>query len=282
MFGAIRREDRASLRTLAKTFIGTGDDPAALLCLDHIFSSPPKLHDLPLAAVYVLNSIYLDYIRLLNKFRSDKSLAEGSNHQRLFGFRVLEDQYLAPRHTVLHKGLTSQSDPSGESADGYGCGYDELRQGIVQLIRSQINDRTEIQNATCRDIHGFSPCLKLLVQQKCNPPQGKGSCTFQHIQPEQLTVDWYRTRIRLILLQFRILDSACYGNWDGRKYVPAHSAKTACGYSFNVKLLAWDLVLGTSPTSSEAWIVRESGHRQHTRRSRRFQGHTGMGPIRLL
>jgi hypothetical protein len=266
MFGAIQREDRASLRTLAKTFIGTGNDTAALLCLDQIFSSPLKLQDLLLAEVYTLHSLYLDYIRLLNKFRGDELLAEDSNHQRLFGFQVSGDHYLVPSHTVLHGKLVNQSGSSGKGTDGYRCGYDELHRGIIQFIRSRINDRTVIQNGACREIHGFSPCLRLLVQRKCNPPQGKGTCTFQHIKPEQLTVDWYRIRIRLILLQFRILDLACYCDWDGRKYVLARSARKICGYSFSAKLLAWDLVLSTSSTSSEARIVRESWHHQHTRR----------------
>jgi hypothetical protein len=282
MFGAIRREDHASLCTLAKTFIGTGNDPAALLCLDHIFSSPPKLQDLPLATVYALHSMYLEYIRLLNKFWSDESLAEGSNHQRLFGFQILGNHYLVPSCTVLHGKFTNRSDSSGKSADGYGCGYDELHRGIIQLIRSRIDDRTAIQNAACRDIHGFSPCLKLLVRQKCNSPRGKGSCTFQHIQPEQLTVDWYRIRIRLIILQFRILDSASYYDWDGRKYVPPRSATNICEYSSNMKLLAWNLVLCTPPTSSGARIVCESRHSQHTRGKRWFQSRTGMGSIRVL
>jgi hypothetical protein len=219
MFEAIRRGDRVGLRTLAKTFIGTGNDPAALLCLDHVFLSSLKLRNLPLAEVHALLSLYLDYIRLLNKFRRDESLVQGSNHQKLFGFQVLGKRHLVPRHTVLHEKLTNRSDLRGEGAGGYGCNYDELRQGIIQLIRSRINDRTEIQNATCRDVHGFAPCLQLLVQKECNPPEGKGTCTFHHIRPEQLTVDWYRARIRLILLQFRILNSACYCDWDVRKYV---------------------------------------------------------------
>ena len=226
--------------------------------------------------------MYLEYIRLLNKFRSDESLAEGSNHQRLFGFQILGDHYLVPSNTVLHGKLINQSGPSGKGADVYRCGYDELHRGIIQLVRSRINDRTATQNDACRKIHGFSPCLRLLVQKKCNPPQGMGPCTFQHIQPEQLTVDWYRARIRLILLQFRILDSASYCDWDGRKYVPTHFARNICGYSFNVKLLAWDPVLSTSSTSSEARVFRESWHYQHTRRSRRFQSRTRMGSVRLL
>jgi hypothetical protein len=259
MFEAIQRDDRASLRTLAKAFIGTGNDPAALLCLDHTFSSPLKLRNLSLVEVQAPLSLYLDYIRLLNKFRRDQSLAEGSNRQRLFGFRVLgRDRYLVPEHTLLHGKLTNQIGSSRSSTDGYPCGYDELILAINQLISARSSNRTKIQNAACCDVHGFSPCLHLLVHKKCNPPKGKGSCAFQHIQLEQFTADWHRTWLRLILLQFQILNSARYDDLDVKKYVLAYSARNPCGYSSNMKLLAWEIIRSTPSALSEARIVRES------------------------
>jgi hypothetical protein len=226
MFEAIQRVDRTSLCALAKNFVKTRNDPAALLCLDHVFSSPLELQNLPLVKVYASLSLYLDYIRLLNKFRRDESLVQGSNNQRLFGFQDLGgDRYLVPEHTLLHEKLTKQSGPSKRSANEYRCGHDELSRVINKLISGRIDNRTEIQNTACREIHGFSPCLQLLVQKECNPPEGKGPCTFQHIQSEQLTVDWYRTRIRLILLQFQILGLARYYDWDVRKCVLVKSAR---------------------------------------------------------
>jgi len=220
MFQAIGRVDRTSLRTLAKTFIDMENLPAALLCLDNVFSSRPKLQYLPLSEVQESLSTYLDYIRLLNKSWSDESLAQGSNHQRLFGFQALRgNRYLVPRHTALHDQLTDLYGPSAKGTDGYECSYEELRQDITQFISRRIQDRTEAQNGACRDVHGFSPCLSLLVEKQCNPPDEEGPCTFQHIQPEQLTVNWYHARLRLVLLQFQILGSARYGNLDVKKYV---------------------------------------------------------------
>jgi len=190
MFKAIGHADHASLRTLAKTFIRTEDDSAALLCLDHAFSSPLNLQDLALVEIQALLSLYLAYIRLLNKFCNGISLTKDSGHQRLFGFLVLEEhQYLVPKHTLLYEELTNRSASSGKSMDGYSCDYDDLSRGIVQLISSRIHDRTRDQNIACGDVHGFSPCLHLLVQKKCNPSQGKESCTFLHIQPDQFTAD---------------------------------------------------------------------------------------------
>jgi len=222
MFKAIRHADHVSLRTLAKTFIRTENDPAALLCLDHVFSSPLKLQNLPLVQIQTSLSLYLGYVRLLNKFYNVKSLVEDSNHQKLFGFLVLgENRYLVPKHTVLYEKLTNRSTSGKKSTDGHSCDYGELSQGITQLISSRISGRTGVLDSACRDVHGFSPCLHLLFQNKCNPPKGKEQCTFQHIQPEQLTVDWYHARLRLILLQFQILDGARYYDWHVKKYVPA-------------------------------------------------------------
>ena len=222
MFQAIQRADYSTLRTLAKTFIGAGNDLAALLCLDHVFSSAPELTNLNLIEIQASLSLYLAYIRLLSKFRHDESLAEGSNRQRSFGFQVLgRNSYLVPENTLLHGKLTSRSDSGGKSVGGHGCSYDEIRRGITQLILSRIDGRTETQNKACRDVHGFSPCFDLLIQKRCNPQKGKEPCTFQHVQPEQLTVDWYHARLRLILLQFQILDSARCDKLDVKKYVPA-------------------------------------------------------------
>jgi len=256
MFKAIQRANHTSLRALAKTFAAARNDPAALLCLDHFFSSPLKLLKLSLVEIQSLLSLFLDYLHLLNKFRHDESFAEGSNHQRLFGFQVLGDgRYLASKNSLVFEKLTSQSGSSRNNVDGYRCSYDELRRCIVQLISNRIYDRTEMQNNACRDVYGFSPCLYLLVQRRCEPPKEKGPCTFQHIRPEQLTADWYHARIRLILLQFQILDSARYYDRGMTKYVLVHSARNVFGYSLNVKLLAWDIVLGASSAIPEAWIV---------------------------
>jgi len=262
MFQEIGRVDRASLRMLARTFIDMKNLPAALLCLDHVFSSRLKLQDLPLSEVQRSFSMYLDYIRLLKKFRYGDSLAQGTNHQRLFGFQALRgSRYLVPRHTPLHDQLVNQYGSSAKNTDGYECSYEELRQGITQFISRRIQDRTEAQNGACRDIHGFSPCLSLLVEKQCNPTDEEGSCTFQHIQPEQLTVEWYHARLRLVLLQFQILDLARYDDLGVKGYVLVHSVGNSCGYSFSVKLLARDIVLGASSTFPEARVARESRHR---------------------
>lgn len=220
MFEAIQRADHASLCVLAKTFIKAKNDPAALLCLDHALSSPLRLAKLSHAEIHTLLSFYLEYVRLLDRLWRDDSLAEGSKHQRLFGFQVLgEDRYLAPMHTLVHEILTRQSGTNEESADGLACTYNEITSGIVEIISSRIYNRTESLNRACRDVHGFSPCLSFMVRGHCKWGE---SCDFQHIQPGHLTVEWYHSRIRLILLQLQILNLARYYPWPVLKYVPEH------------------------------------------------------------
>ena len=221
MFGAIENTDHKSLCDLAKVFIETGNDSAALMCLDHVFSSPPKLRHLSLVDIHASLSLYLDYIRLLDRLWRDDSLAEGSKHQRLFGFQVLgEDRYIVPKHTLVNKTLTNQSAGSEEDVDGYTCTYGELSWGIVQLISSRIYDRTDLQNGACRNAHGFSPCLALIIRGQCKRGE---LCDFQHVQPDHITVEWYHARVRLILLQLQILNLTRYYPWPVAKYVPRHS-----------------------------------------------------------
>ena len=257
MFQAIQRADHPALRTLAKTFIGTGNDLAALLCLDHVFSPAPELTDFQLTEIQASLSLYLDYIRLLNKVLRD-GLSAGSTNQRLFGFQVLKiGRWLVPKRTLLHAKLTGQSGSGGQSMDGYKCGADELRSAITEIIRSRIFDRTKVQNNACCEVRGFLPCLHLLVQGKCSPPDGQ-PCTFQHIKQDQLTVDWYHELLRLILLQFKILDTARYSDPNVVKYDMVHSARNSRGCSFIVKLLAWDIILSTTSTLPVARILRGS------------------------
>jgi hypothetical protein len=220
MFEAIQRIDHKTLCVLAKTFIKARNDPAALLCLDYVFTSPLRLRNLSHADIHALLSLYLEYVRLLDRFYRDNSLAEGSKHQRLFGFQVQGDnRYLAPKHTRVYEILTEQSGTDEESADGFACTYNDITRGIVQLISGRIYNRTKFLNSACREVRGFSPCLSFMVRGQCKWGE---SCYFQHIQQDHLTVEWYHARVRLILLQLQILNLARYYPWPVLKYVPEY------------------------------------------------------------
>ena len=225
MFQAIQRADYETLRMLAKTFIETKDDLAAVLCLDHVFSRPFELQGLTIFEVQESLSLYLGYIRLLIKFLHDESVFNNLDKQRLFGFQALgEGRWLVPRHTVLHEGLAGASDSSERGDDGYICGYDELRRGIKVVIKNRISTRTWTENRACREIRGFSPCLRFLIHGECNH-----LCTFRHILPQRVTIDWYHARLRLILLQFEILHTAGHTSSDTVTYAGFVLRKVSVG-----------------------------------------------------
>ena len=164
----------------------------------------------------------------MDKLRRDGSLAQGSARQRLFGFQMLGwNRYLVPESCSVYKKLANQAGSSKKSTDGYRCGSDELGRSITHFISNRTLDRTKTQDDICRGVHGFSPCLQLLVQKECSPLEEIGPCTFQHVQPEELTPNWYHARVRLILLQFRILDLARHDGLDVKKYVLVYSRKCA-------------------------------------------------------
>ena len=261
MFKAIQRTDRASLRALAESFFETRNDSAALLCLDHFFSSPLRLRNLPLDKVEATLYLYLDYVHLLKNLRRDNSLAPGSARQRLFLFQVLGyNRYLVPKQSSLYNKSGNQSGSRKGSTEGHECDYDGLCRSINHFISNRTLNRTKTQDDTFREVHRFSPCPQSLVQKKCSPPKGMEPCPFQHVQPEELTAGWYHARVRLILLQLQILNSAGYDDLDVKKYVLAQSAGNARGYSLKVKLLAWGIVLSASSTFSDARIVGKSRH----------------------
>ena len=229
MFQAIRHSDHATLRALAKTFSESNNDTAALLCLDHAFSSPLKLQGLPPSEVQALLSLYFDYVCLLKKVQRDESLAKGSNNQKLFGFQVQEEnRLLVPGNTLLHGKITKKSTSSRKGVSGRKCGSEEVRQGIKDIITSRVRDRTNMQEMACNNVHGFAFCSQSLLRGNCSSLGGDESCTFQHIQAEDLTVDWYQSRLHVILLQFQILELAQMYALDVARYVPARSRTATC------------------------------------------------------
>ena len=231
MFQAIRHGDHATLRTLAKTFSETNNDIAALLCLDHAFSSPLKLQGLSSSEVQALLSLYFDYVCLLKKFQRDGSLTKGSNNQKLFGFKVQgENRLLVPENTLLHGKINRKSASSKKGVSGHKCSSDEVRQGITDIIKSRVRDRTNMQRRACHNVHGFALCSQLFLRENCSPPGGDGSCAFQHLRAEDLTVDWYQSRLHVILLQFQILELAQMYDLRVARYVLVHSLTVICAH----------------------------------------------------
>jgi hypothetical protein len=98
-----------------------------------------------------------------------------------------------------------------------GLRSDELKKGIMAILGSRTRDHESIQSKACCEIYGFPPRSRLLIQEKCNLTNWQEQRTLENIKPEQLPVNWYHTRLCLILLQFQILDSACLYDFNTAK-----------------------------------------------------------------
>lgn len=197
--------DFGRLRLLGFSFLRRTNSTAALICLDHVFSRPPTFHKTTLLETEALLSRYHAYVQLLIRFWRDDCLSEGSDHQKLFGFEVQqEDHYLVPKNTFIHGELSSArgilEDPPAE----YTCSREELSDVIIHVLLDRIRARVEIQERACRETRGFSPCLTTLIGRNC----ANEACPFQHIQPASITVEWFHARLRFLFLEFQILRSA--------------------------------------------------------------------------
>src|ERR1700761_3071904 len=111
MFQAICQRDISKLEALGQLF--EEENPgAALLCLDHCFTSPPKIQALSVDGVAQQLRAFFRYVKLLNTFTwADPST--NSVVKRLFGYvRQGENSFSIPEGTLLHKILCQQNPPA--------------------------------------------------------------------------------------------------------------------------------------------------------------------------
>lgn len=194
--------DFVQLRRLASRFLMRRNNPAALVCLDHLFSRALSFHGATLMETESLLSLYLTYVRLLDQLWRDGRLSEGSNCQKIFAFEVQQkDQYLVPKNTFIYRRVSAARGILRDSPAEYTCSHEELGRITSGAILGHIKHRTDIQERACRGTRGFSPCLYTLIGRNCSNEY----CQFQHIRPNEITLDWLHARIRFLFLEFQIL-----------------------------------------------------------------------------
>ncbi|KAF9647525.1 hypothetical protein BDM02DRAFT_3187952 [Thelephora ganbajun] len=194
--------DFVHLRRLAFRFLRRDNKTAALMCLDHVFSRAPSLHKATSMETESLLSTYFTYVWLLDRFWRDSQLSEGSNCQKIFAFEVQQkDHYLVPRDTFIHGKVSAARGTLNDPPPEYICSHEELGRVISSAILGHIRTRVEMQERACRGTRGFSPCLNTLTGRNCSNER----CQFQHISPNEITLDWFHARLRFLFLEFKIL-----------------------------------------------------------------------------
>ena len=204
MFRARHNADFKTLRALHFKFIGVGNYPAALLCLDPVFASTLPLRDSPAVDPEPELSFHFAYFELLDRLRREDRLDAGSVRQMVFAFQPREDnQFFIPTNSFLHRVFTLKPDTVQET-DGCVVTHEELRRVLDREIPDYIGLRAKRQHSAYRRRLGATPCLTMAAMGECK----KADCQFQHLRPEKITVGWFNARVQLVLKEIRILNLA--------------------------------------------------------------------------
>ncbi|KAJ7222624.1 hypothetical protein GGX14DRAFT_558715 [Mycena pura] len=205
MFQAICQRDLSKLEALGQ-LLEEENPGAALLCLDHCFTSPPKIQALSVDGVAQQLRAFFRYVKLLNTFTwADPST--NSVVKRLFGYvRQGENSFSIPEGTFLHKILCQQNHPAcRRSVEGrVVLDSSELRDVFHQTLKDRLRHRVLQENDTCKRTKAFSPCLTFSVfEGNCN----RVDCPHEHIAAALINVQHYNSRVRIHLLQILILQT---------------------------------------------------------------------------
>ncbi|KAJ7479993.1 hypothetical protein B0H11DRAFT_1263344 [Mycena galericulata] len=202
MFQAINQREIFKLEPLGEKF-EAGNPAAAMLCLDHCFTNPPKIQALQVDAVAQKLHVFGIFVRLLNRFTwadpCDQPLVA-----KLFGFIPQgENNFLIPDGTFLHSVLHQQNHPACRlSADENTIlAGSELRDIFQRALKARLRQKVEQENEMCKRARAFSPCLVFSVfDGHCN----RIDCPHEHIPGASIDAQQYNLRVRIHLQQILI------------------------------------------------------------------------------
>ncbi|KAF8151989.1 hypothetical protein K438DRAFT_1988110 [Mycena galopus ATCC 62051] len=206
MFQAICGREISTLQRLGELF-ETTNPIAALLCLDHCFTNPPKIQALRVDGVSGELRVFLCYIKLLNTF----TWADPCAHplvEKLFGYiRQGDNDFLVSKHTFLYSAL-GEGHPAfrranmEENMESIILDGSELRDVYHQTLKERLRLRVLQENEMCKKTRAFSPCLTFSVfEGQCN----RVDCPLEHLPPP--TREEYNLRVRIHLQQILIFQT---------------------------------------------------------------------------
>ncbi|KAG1851820.1 hypothetical protein C8R48DRAFT_361252 [Suillus tomentosus] len=204
MFQNILRGNYEPLRNLALNFYKP-NRPAALLCLDHIFSRTTDIRTFAVNEMQRFLEQFHAYARLLYLILTFPDPMEHRGIQRLFSIvRLSGDKFLIPNGTFLHnkmmeirQGITWVS----EHPSGYTASRRNATQLLQQSIRTILKDKiSEIDDMCCKS-PVFSQCLQFLISGVCQ----RDNCPQEHVAVSKLDRQYYNKRVAIHIWQILIL-----------------------------------------------------------------------------
>lgn len=204
MFDAIFQNNLDKLRDQAVSLLAAnGDIGAVILCLDHFYTSPPKIKTANTTDVSASLGLFHDYIRLLKRVATDANAVDNPVLRRLFAIQESDQSYLLPAGSYLHKfALEHQVTVIRATMEGAFMTPRETTWTINQAIARRLKIRIAQEDAMALTSRAFSPiCLSSAVYNLCNRPD----CVRRHIDAPELSAAWYSEQIVVFFRQFVIL-----------------------------------------------------------------------------
>ncbi|KAJ6569465.1 hypothetical protein B0H19DRAFT_938852 [Mycena capillaripes] len=208
-----KRDEVHKLRLLAHSFLGCTDPAAALLCLDHYFTVPPKIPTLPIEAVAENLQVFFTYVKLLHHVALSVDPCNSSAAGLLFGFRKDGENYSIPPGTFIHFSLLDRSPNETVLLTGT-----ELRTILQRSLWDRFCRKIFEENEMCRLTKAFEgPCLAFAIfNGRCNRGD---NCRQEHILAPAFDSREYNLRVRIHLQQILIYQGLRNIDTDQRRYV---------------------------------------------------------------
>ena len=221
MFRAIISKNTQTLRRLGLSFYRSDNKPAALLCFDHIFSTPLKFDGMTLGEMAFPLDIFHKYAELLRDVAFIQDPCDCPFVQKLFSIQPLrEDSFGLPIGTFLYDAVAERGDLffGGNAAQRTVPSADlsrTLKATLSDRVRSRVMEETEAFMIKARSM---SPCLYFLAD-SCY----RTECARAHVGALAVDTAWYNTRVQIHLKQilvFQVLHCVDIGDnrWFHQRY----------------------------------------------------------------
>lgn len=206
MFQAILSQDVPRLQQLGLKFHLEDNKPAALLCLDHVYSYPFGFQETTFEETISALEIFHAYASLLHDVAFTPEPCREGIIQRLFAFSPeREDRFLVHKGTFLYNAIAKQEVQFSEANhDIQLVSQTELSQAFKNSVSERLRRRVMEENEVCRSAKIFSPCLYAL-EGSCQ--RSTSECPRIHVDPARLNQKWYNDRVRIHLQQILIFQT---------------------------------------------------------------------------
>ena len=235
MFRAIIAENTQTLRRLGLSFYHSDNKPAALLCFDHIFNTPPMFDGSTLDEMVFSLDIFYKYAKLLRDVAFIQDPCDCPFMQKLFSIQPLRDDYFTlPVGTLLYGTVARRGNLP---FDGNTAQRTVSNVELSRTLKATLSDRVcmrvmEETDVFMTKVTSMSPCLDFLAD-SCDHAE----CTRAHVGTLAVDTAWYNARVRIHLKQILVFQVIHCMNIDDKRWFLQRYALEQCHSSLRIWLM---------------------------------------------